>query len=59
VDVYSNIATGTVVAALPVSAAASGIAPVHVAVIVGGSAAGMAGLIALLRFAHRATTPFR
>jgi hypothetical protein len=58
VVVYSHIATGTVVAAIPASAAASGFAPAQVVVIIGGVAAGMAGLIGLLRFVHRATGPF-
>jgi hypothetical protein len=50
---YSHVATGTVAAALPAAAAASGFAPVHIAVMVGGSAGVMAGLVGLLRFVHR------
>jgi len=59
VVVYSHVATGTVIAAIPASAAASGFAPVHIAVIVGGSAAGMAGLVGVLRFAHHAAKHLR
>ena len=54
---YSHVATGAAVAAIPASAVASGFAPAHIAVIVGGSAAGMAGLVGLVRFAHRAARP--
>jgi hypothetical protein len=50
---YSHIATGTVAAAIPAAAAASGFAPVHVAVVIAGSATGMAGFVGLLRLAHR------
>jgi hypothetical protein len=50
--VYSHVATGTVIAALPASAAASGFAPMHFAVIVGSAAVSMAGCVALLRIAH-------
>jgi len=57
--VYSHVATGAVVAAFPVSAAASGFAPVHVAVIIGGSAAAMVGLVGFLRVAHRTVKPTR
>lgn len=52
--VYSHVATGAVLAAIPASAAASGFAPLNFVVIVGVSAAGMGGLVGLLRFVHRA-----
>ncbi len=51
---YSHVATGAVAGGIPAVAVASGFAPMHIAVIVGGSAAGMGGLVGLLRFAHRA-----
>lgn len=52
---YSHVATATVAGGIPAAAAASGFTPLHVAVIVGGSAAGMVGLVGLLRTAHRAS----
>jgi hypothetical protein len=50
---YSHIATGTVAAAIPAAAVASGFAPLHIVVMVGGSAVAMTGLVGALRFAHR------
>ena len=52
---YSHVATGTVAGGVAGVAVASGFAPAHIAVIVGGSAAGMGALVGLLRYAHGTT----
>ena len=56
---YSHIATGAVAGGIPAVAAASGFAPVNIAVIVGSSGVAMVGLVGLLRFAHRVSQPHR
>ena len=49
---YAHVATGTVASGIAGFAISSGLAPVHVAVVVGGSAAAMTGLVGLVRLAH-------
>jgi len=56
---YSHVATGTVAGGVAGVAVASGFAPAHVAVIVGGSAVGMGALVGLLRYAHGTLHFFR
>jgi hypothetical protein len=52
---YSHVATGTVAGGVAGVAVAVGFAPMHIAAVVGASAASMGALVGLLRFAHGTT----